>query len=627
MLRRLAWTSLLVVALSAAQAQNAPQITALDHNVNGWVTRDTQVRFTLRGTAGGQAVVQLVGLPTQVAMRERARGQYEASWTPEDGISAPRVPVRATLTVNGRKDEMVAARPLAIDTVPPTVTELTPADRATVQTMRPEISARVADTGGSGVDALTLQVVIDQDELTPVASMAAGRTVVVPPADLAPGAHQITLEISDQAGNTTSARWSIVCGGTDRAPATDTGGIQVEGDSWIEAGDSIKVTANGPARAQATFSLVGVQDNIPMRQVGNGVYEGTWAAPADRAITVTGVPLLVRFKAGNTETTVQHPGTLSIDTVAPQVEGWHPMQGGQVNDPRPWIHAFLADGSGSGINAGSLQWLLDDQRLDPDEIDLANGRFVWRPKNALRVGAHFARLVVKDVAGNQTSHAWAFTVTNDGNPVRQIIHDGRGLLQPGDAVSFQVEAGPRGKVTVDVGDKVRFDLPEVAAGSYVGQWKVRPADRFADARVTVIFTDAAGKAWPSVAPQRVTTAAKPVQGAAQPTTPAAPAMTKPTIASPTEGATVDSPLTITGKAAAGAEVRLKLDYVTRILVLNVAGTLLEQVVKADADGNWRLDGVNLDTSGTGRGTRFTLTAWMVSAGDKLSDPTTVTFRR
>jgi len=624
MLHRLALTALLLTALAGAQAQ---QITAADHNVNGWVSKGTQVRFTMRGTPGGQAMVRLVGVQAETAMRERARGQYEALWTPADGLSSPRTTAVIRLTVNNKTVEMLCPRPLAIDTTIPATAELTPADGATVKGARPEMSALVIDPGGSGVDPTSLQLLVDEEDFTAVATFADGRVRCVPNKDLANGTHNITLVVSDNAGNVVTVKWAFNVGAAGgAAPAVDTGGITVEGDSWIEAGDSIKVTANGPNGAQASFSLIGVQDNIPMQAARNGVYVGTWTPPKGKAITVSGVPLIVRFKAGRTETAIQHPGTLSIDTVGPEVEPWLPVEGGSVNTQTPIFLAYLSDAPGSGVKAETLKWTVDGQTLQADAQEYANGQFMWRPKQPLRVGAHSVRLDIADVAGNVSSKNWAVTITNDGTPIREVIHDARGLLAAEAPVVFHVVAGAKGKTTIDIGDRARFDLPEVQPGVYEGTFKVRMGDQWDNALVTVLFTDAQGKTWTMRSPRGVSTARRPARGNAPPK-PDAPAMTKPEITSPTEGATVNSPLTITGKAAAGSQVRLKLDYTTKVLLLNFTGTLLEQVVTADADGNWKLAGVNLDTAATGRGTSFTLTTWMVSDGDKLSDPTTVHFKR
>lgn len=618
MVRHIHWLAVLMLCLSGASAQNEPRITTVDHNVNGWVTNGTQVRFTLRGTAGGQAEVRLGGVPVTVPLRERARGQYDGVWTPNAQLTAPRAPVLATLTVNGQTTQAVSDRPLSIDNVPPAVTELTPADAATVPLARPDITAVVTDGAGSGVDPLSLQVTVDQDEVTAVCSMVDGRLAIHLPADLDRGRHTIAVQVSDQAGNDTQARWTI----TTDPPQSGPSDIQVESDGWLAAGETVKIQAAGPTRAVATFSLPGVADEIAMREVRAGMYAGSWQAPANRGITASNVPIVLRFRVGAQDTVAQAQQTLSIDTEAPTIDVRHPNQGGQVNDPQPVFLAVWSDAAGSGVDPATAVWRVDDKPIDPGAV-VANGNsFYWKPTAPMNAGAHFARLQVKDAAGNDTSLAWAFTITNTGNPIRQVLYFGPRLLRPDDVVSLEVHAAPGGKATATIGGQVRIDLAQTDPGVYSGSTKLTGRQGFKDAPITVQFVDGNGKAWESTGQQLLSTTTAPNQS-----TPTAPAMTKPQITSPTEGANVDSPLTISGKAAAGSEVRLKLDYTTKVLVLNVTGTLLEQTVTADAAGNWRLDDVKLDSTVTGRGTRFSLTAWMVSDKGELSEPATVNFRR
>jgi hypothetical protein len=131
--------------------------------------------------------------------------------------------------------------------------------------------------------------------------------------------------------------------------------------------------------------------------------------------------------------------------------------------------------------------------------------------------------------------------------------------------------------------------------------------------ITVNFKPASGPAVSQVSGARLTLAA----GAAE----------TPIIDRPQQGATVGKTVTITGRAAPGSIVRLKLVYQGKVVVIASQGTIFDADVKTGSDGRWSTGAVELSVPTSVSGVTFTLTAVAVDGAGKVSDTATVKFKR
>ncbi len=75
-----------VQTTATLQTANPTQPLKFHDDLQGW-TNNKSIHFVLDGTPGGQAVVILPGLSTNINMQETSPGHYEATWTPD--ASAP----------------------------------------------------------------------------------------------------------------------------------------------------------------------------------------------------------------------------------------------------------------------------------------------------------------------------------------------------------------------------------------------------------------------------------------------------------------------------------------------------------------------------------------------------------
>lgn len=99
-----------------------------------------------------------------------------------------------------------------VDTTPPGIGGAGPT--GTVDA-KPQISAGFSDSG-SGVDPLSVVMILDGQEITSAATIDAAGITFVPGEAMVPGAHGVQLSVADQAGNRQTASWSFE---TAAAPA------------------------------------------------------------------------------------------------------------------------------------------------------------------------------------------------------------------------------------------------------------------------------------------------------------------------------------------------------------------------------------------------------------------------
>ena len=91
---------------------------------------------------------------------------------------------------------------------PPLTVTVSPASNAQVHDPYPSISARFA--GAASIDPRSLQVRIDERDVTADASVIGDQVLVTPRTALTPGAHQVTIAGRDTTGTAISQQWSFV---------------------------------------------------------------------------------------------------------------------------------------------------------------------------------------------------------------------------------------------------------------------------------------------------------------------------------------------------------------------------------------------------------------------------------
>jgi len=116
-------------------------------------------------------------------------------------------------------DEAAAAP--SVDTTPPTISDLTPADGALINSATPTISATVKDA--SGIDTASIVMTVDGASVAHTYDSTTSLVSYVP-ATLAEGLHTVTLNVRDVLSNLATVGWSFT---VDTTPPAQVTGVTV----------------------------------------------------------------------------------------------------------------------------------------------------------------------------------------------------------------------------------------------------------------------------------------------------------------------------------------------------------------------------------------------------------------
>ncbi len=105
----------------------------------------------------------------------------------------------------GQKSEEVSGTPT--DSIPPTISNLQPADGATVDEHVPTIGADYSDP--SGIDAASVKLMVDGADVTALATVTSTGVTYTPATALAEDQHAVELRVKDTANNEAVETWSF----------------------------------------------------------------------------------------------------------------------------------------------------------------------------------------------------------------------------------------------------------------------------------------------------------------------------------------------------------------------------------------------------------------------------------
>jgi hypothetical protein len=299
-------------------------------------------------------------------------------------------------------------------------------------------------------------------------------------------------------------------------------------------------------------------------QVGNAVY--TFKVTANTAVNRVNV---ANNTGGSVALDALRPGdqvqvTVGEDGTAQTIQAAYKEVSGRI--------IAVTDAGAVVLENGTTFHLNRSARVD------RNGTVV--DTSTLRAGD-----VVRMRVNPQTNEIWAVTIPQGAAPPTTgltsitVTPSGR-VLRSGDVVEVVATGSPGGHASLSIVG-LRTGIPMVEStsqgGTYYGSYTVQPGDVIQAADVTVRLMAPDGQVFTATAPMRVQI------NASIPRSPAAGALT---ILSPTEGASIGSPFTVTGYATPGSRVRVSADYHGSVLLFNVNGTLGSQVVTADQSGTW-----------------------------------------
>lgn len=387
---------------------------------------------------------------------------------------------------------------------------------------------------------------------------------------------------------------------------------------WLKAEDVIKVTLVGTPKAKASFMIPGVVGQVPMTETKPGTYTGQWKVTANTAGISEG-SVIGTLAIGEKSKLIQAASHVRIDVTPPVVRNLNPADGTDAGQSKLSISAVWDDANGSGIDIDSAVLKINGKDYSAD-ASTTQSFINYRPESPLPAGEVNVYLSVADKAGNKTEKTWKFNLINTAGIIKSFTYAAADIPAPGDEITATLEGKPGGTASfwfVDpAGNKLRTQaMKETSPGIYTGEYTVRKTDDLSGAEVVGSLVLPSGSSYTLPAEKKIGgTASTP---------------NEPVILSPAANSKVASPITVTGKAPGNSQVQLKVEYSTLWLgPISMKGTLAEQVVDVDDDGEFSSKPIDLSTAiGKGKDTTYTLTAVTLSGSGMKSEPVVIKFTK
>lgn len=395
------------------------KITSFTHDAGGTLGSGSQVRVTLVGPPGGQGSFDAGNLAQNVPLKEdpQQRGRYTGSFTIPKGMTAKDIPVIGQVKVGNRTSPLIQAGTLlSVDSQPPVVSEMAPADRAMTNNQQPDIYAEVSDGDGSGIDTNSIRVSVRGKDVTDQVKLRGRLLLYTPKSALTPGPVPVTVTLKDLAGNASQASWSFtVQQGTPVLLS-----VTHDADKPLKAGDVLTVTAKGTPKSKGNFSVGNVARTIPLRETSPGVYTGTYTVrPGDEGQKL---PVTVDFLSATGER-VKQEATAPVNVVAQEQKApviTAPTNGLQLGSQLV-VEGTAAPGTkvvvdvkytGKAVGILALEGTFGSQEVTADK----NGRWATKPFDVrLVAGVKRPELVITavstDAAGTRSKPTVAIVTT------------------------------------------------------------------------------------------------------------------------------------------------------------------------------------------------------------------------
>lgn len=464
----------------------------------------------------------------------------------------------------------------------------------------------------SGTDRATYDV--DRDTVI-FRSTGSGRGVRSTLEDLKIG-DQVTLRV-DRTGTIAEvidAKGEAVVENPNPVPAADLKitSFTHDADQVLRSGSEVVLILRGSPGAQVTVDAGNLAKDVPLKEDPQqpGRYTGRFTIP--KGVTAKDVPVVAQLRMGNrTAPLIQAGNLLSVDSEPPVIAEASPADRSETANQQPEIYVEVTDGAGSGIDPKSLRMVVGDRDVT-DLVKVTRRFLIYTPRQPFAPGRVPVSVTIRDMAGNQTSVAWEFTIKPASSVLQSITHDGDRALRAGDVVTITARGQTKGRGTFSIGDIVKDEpLVESAPGVYVGKYTVRRGDQIAKAPVSVDFVGPDGT--------RVR------QEASAPLNLVAGMLQAPKITAPVDMFTLEEQVVVEGTGTPGSRVIVEVLYRGRAFgALSLKGTFGSQEVEVDKNGRWRSDPFEVRLPLGVRRPEITVTAKSVDAAGTESQPTTVT---
>ena len=171
------------------------------------------MEITVKGTAGGRAIIDLPGLMAGMVMDEVKPGVFRARIKIPGGADLFAARLVVHLVKNDQWARPITSSRFDLAASPPQILDLAPQPGSRVDMNRPQVFCRYRSPG-TGIDTEKVRLTVDGQNVS-WRSIRNGMMVAWRPENpLGGGVHRVEVVIKDLAGNTTTRSWKFEVAGS-----------------------------------------------------------------------------------------------------------------------------------------------------------------------------------------------------------------------------------------------------------------------------------------------------------------------------------------------------------------------------------------------------------------------------
>jgi hypothetical protein len=217
----------------------------------------------------------------------------------------------------------------------------------------------------------------------------------------------------------------------------------------IEPGSEIRFTLMGVPGATASVNLPGVENDLALREVRPGQYEGTYVVRRRDTLDPNG-PIVATLRMGDRTVNMNLAQPLvAADNRPPAITNLTPREGDTVaGGPPTVISASFRDRGGAGVDPNTVRILISGRNVTSD-AQVTPDSFSYRAP--LPPGRHTVDVTARDNAGNTVRRTWSFEVASGpaNVPIQILSHVNNGQVD-GSVTNVRGRTAPMAEVNVRV---------------------------------------------------------------------------------------------------------------------------------------------------------------------------------
>ena len=225
--------------------------------------------------------------------------------------------------------------------------------------------------------------------------------------------------------------------------------FQVGAIDRIEPGTEIRFTLMGVPGAAASVKLQGVDNNVALREVRPGQYEGTYVVRRRDSLDPNG-PVVATLRMGDRAVNMNLAQPLvAADNRPPAITNLTPREGDTVaGGPPTVISASFRDRGGAGVDPNTVRIMISGRNVTPD-AQVTPDSFSYRAP--LPPGRHTVDVTARDHAGNTVRRTWTFEVASGpaNVPIQILSHVNNGQVD-GNVTNIRGRTAPLAEINVRV---------------------------------------------------------------------------------------------------------------------------------------------------------------------------------